>query len=711
MRKLPLILIFLLTVSTAWAQMDKPKSVKLTASKSKAEKGEIVELTLTVVPMDHFHVYGLQTTCPPDVGQPLAEITFSGQNFTLVGKPYGVGHQMQTDDLAAFDKIDCKVAVFPGNGVFKQKIRIDGPVKNLKCNFYGQMCDDSRCVRINEDVNLATGIEIAETPEEAVPSDTATLLPNDIDTSMGAVIPKKATKEHSYKSKSKDDIGKCEQLTYTGNLGAGKNDTDNKNLWAVFLLALTSGLIALLTPCVFPMIPMTVSFFIKNNDRQKAIRDGLVFAFAIIAIYVIIGTLFASLFGAGFANFMATHWAPNVFFFIIFVVFAASFFGAFEIVLPSSWVNAMDKRADRGGFAGPIFMAATIALVSFSCTGPIVGTVLVESAKGGLITPIVAMFGFSLAFALPFGLLVIFPSYLQNLPKSGGWLNSVKVVLGFIELAFALKFLSTADQTYHWHILDREVFLALWIIIFTLLGIYLLGKIKFSHDSDLPFLTVPRLFLAIITLSFVAYLVPGMWGAPLKALAGYLPPMGTQDFDVRRIANEAAGIEELTCAEPKYEDQLHLPHGLKGYFDYEQALACAKEQNKPLFIDFTGHGCVNCRRMEEKVWSDPAVLKILKNDYVVVSLYVDDKVIQLDEKEHFIAKSSGKKITKLGDKNTEIQTCYFNSNSQPMYVLMNSEETLLQNPGSAETFKYDPLKFVEFLKNGIKEFNTVPVIK
>jgi thiol:disulfide interchange protein DsbD len=411
----------------------------------------------------------------------------------------------------------------------------------------------------------------------------------------------------------------------------------------------------------------------------------------------------SKLVGPDAANWLSTHWIPNVFFFIIFIVFAASFFGAFELVLPASWVNAIDKRADKGGIAGPVFMALTIALVSFSCTGPIVGTVLVESAKGGLSTPIIAMLGFSLAFALPFGLLVIFPSYMKSLPKSGGWLNSVKVVLGFIELAFALKFLSTADQTYHWGILDREIYLALWIVIFALMAIYLMGKIKFSHDSDIPYWSVTRLMLVIATWSFVVYLVPGLWGAPLKSLAGYLPPMHTQDF---RMGSESASVEVAaeTCQTPKYSGELHIPHGIQGYFDYEEALACAKSLKKPVFIDFTGHGCVNCRKMEEKVWSNPEVLKILKNDYVVVSLYVDDKKIKLSQQEQFTGKFSGKVIKTLGDKNAEIQACYFNSNSQPLYILMTGNEVLLQHPGSAESFNYNPEKFKVFLQNGLSEF-------
>jgi len=479
----------------------------------------------------------------------------------------------------------------------------------------------------------------------------------------------------------------------------------------VFWLAFTSGLLALLTPCVFPMIPMTVAFFLKNEDRKKSIRDGLVFAAAIILIYVFIGTLVSKLVGPDAANWLSTHWIPNVFFFVIFIVFAASFFGAFELVLPSSWVNAIDKKADKGGIAGPVFMALTIALVSFSCTGPIVGSVLVESAKGGLSTPIVAMLGFSLAFALPFGLLVVFPSYMKSLPKSGGWLNSVKVVLGFLELAFALKFLSTADQTYHWGILDREIYLALWIVIFSLMAIYLMGKIKFPHDSDVSYWSVTRLMLVITTWSFVVYLVPGLWGAPLKSLAGYLPPMHTQDFRLGSAENKAenttsndTSVSAATCQIPKYSEQLHIPHDIKGYYDYEEALKCALAQKKPVLIDFTGHGCVNCRKMEEKVWSNPDVLKILKNDYVVVSLYVDDKKIKLSEKEQFIGKFSGKLIKTLGEKNAEIQACYFNSNSQPLYALMTGNEVLLQHPGSAETFDYNPDKFKAFLQNGLREF-------
>jgi thiol:disulfide interchange protein DsbD len=683
-------------------QMKKPTAKSMTFSATRAKVGDIIEITISLSPAAGMHIYSEKSTCSEDVGYTRASVTFKGDHFVSVGKCVGVGDIMKTDELAELDKIDCKTGVFPGKAVFKQKIKITGSIQNIACSFSGQMCDESQCVKIEETLEASNPVVVEGTPaEDPAPTETVDTAakPNtegDSAKSVGAAV------KPSYKAGN----GNCTELKYTGNVGNAKSETANKGLGLVFWLAFTSGLLALLTPCVFPMIPMTVAFFLKNEDRKKSIRDGIVFATAIILIYVIIGTLVSKLVGPDAANWLSTHWIPNVFFFVIFIVFAASFFGAFELVLPASWVNAIDRKADKGGIAGPVFMALTIALVSFSCTGPIVGTVLVESAKGGLSTPIVAMLGFSLAFALPFGLLVIFPSYMKSLPKSGGWLNSVKVVLGFIELAFALKFLSTADQTYHWGLLDREIYLALWIVIFSLMAIYLMGKIKFSHDSEVSNWSVTRLMLVITTWSFVVYLIPGMWGAPLKFLAGYLPPMHTQDFRLGETTEEAAGNAE-SCQTPKYAGELHIPHGIQGYFDYEEALACALAQKKPLFIDFTGHGCVNCRKMEEKVWSNPEVLKILKNDYVVVSLYVDDKKIKLSEKEQFKGKFSGNLIKTLGEKNAEIQACYFNSNSQPLYVLMTGNQDLLQHPGSAETFDYNPEKFKEFLQNGLNEFKKI----
>lgn len=681
------------SIFTISAQLTKPISYKLTASSYSVKKGDVVELTLTIVPQPGWHIYSEKSTCPADDRSTLSELNFMGNNFTLLGSFYGVGAKMEKDDVSA---TDCQTGVFHGNAVFKQKVKVTADVMDLVCDYQGQMCKAS-CVQIPQKVKLDRPIRIAE-DGKTVAADTASTATSEDTAKVKAAktvdtLSSLSQIKHSYKTEDPAKFGNCKGIA---------GETENKGLWAIFLLALGSGFLALITPCVFPMIPMTVSFFIKNNDRKKAIRDGLIFATSIIAIYVILGTVVSVVFKSAAPNWLSTHWLPNTFFFAIFVVFAASFFGAFEIVLPSSWINKMDKQADKGGWAGPVFMAATIALVSFSCTGPIVGSVLVEASKGGIIKAVIAMLGFSLAFALPFGLLVIFPTYLKSLPKSGGWLNSVKVVLGFIELAFALKFLSVADQTYHWGLLDREVYLVLWIVIFGLMGLYLLGKIKFSHDSDLKFLSVPRLMFAIASLAFTVYLIPGLWGAPLNALAGYLPPLATQDF---KLGDHGGDLKAAPCGTAKYSDKLEIEHNISGYFDYDEALACAKQTNKPIFIDFTGHGCVNCRKMEQKAWVHPEALKRLKDSFIVVSLYVDDKVIDLANNESFYAQTDGHKVTKLGDKNTVIQECYFNSNSQPQYIIMDQHQRLMHKPTSAEDFNYNGEKFAEFLKKGLQQFN------
>lgn len=486
-----------------------------------------------------------------------------------------------------------------------------------------------------------------------------------------------------------------------------------ETLWLFFFFSFLAGLAAILTPCVFPMIPMTVSFFMHSGESKiKARLHAAFYGFSIIAIYTIVGTLVAVLFGPDAANWLSTHWLPNTLFFIIFMVFAFSFFGMFEIVLPSWLVNKSDKQVDKGGFLGSFFMALTLVLVSFSCTGPIVGAILVESAGGEVLKPIIGMFGFALAFALPFTLFALFPGWLSNLPKSGGWLNSVKVVLGFLELALGLKFLSIADQTYHWGILDREVYLALWIVIFTLMGFYLLGKLKFSHDSETKFVSVPRLMMAIATFSFVIYLIPGMFGAPLKAISGYLPPQTTHDFDLHKIIRDEVKLVSSTggainhfddnelCEEPKFGEFLHLPHGLEGYFDFEQGMACAKALNKPVFIDFTGHGCVNCREMEAAVWSDPRVLERLKNDFVIIALYVDDKS-KLPEEEWVISSYDGKVKKTLGKKYADFQITRFGVNAQPYYVLMDTNEDLLVDP---KAYDLNPDNFVRFLDEALEEF-------
>ena len=447
--------------------------------------------------------------------------------------------------------------------------------------------------------------------------------------------------------------------------------------WGSIITAILWGFAALLTPCVFPMVPMTVSFFIKGSGSKAQGRfRATMYGLFIIALYVlpIAALILITRFTGGDSvtedifNWLSTHWIPNIIFFVIFMIFAASFFGAFEITLPSSLVNKSDAGAEKGGLIGIFFMALTLVLVSFSCTGPIVGSVIIESMNGGIWMPIITMAAFATAFALPFTLLAWFPSMLKNMPKSGGWLNSVKVVLGFIEVALGLKFLMTADQTYHWGILDREIYLAIWIVVFSLLGLYLLGKIRFAHDDKMETLSVKRLAMAIVVFSFVVYMIPGMFGAPLNGISGYLPPMTSQDF---RVEGDNSNLN----ASVKYGDKLHLPHNLKGYFDLEEAIEVAKKENKPIFVDITGHACNNCREMETRVWSDPRVKQILMDDYIICALYVDDRT-DLKTEDYYTNKN-GIVMTTLGRKNNAIAVERFNVNAQPGYVLMSPDQEIL----------------------------------
>lgn len=478
------------------------------------------------------------------------------------------------------------------------------------------------------------------------------------------------------------------------------------SFWGIFIAGFLGGLLALLTPCVFPMIPMTVSFFTKQSgNRAQGIFKAVIYGISIIVIYVGLGMLVTLLFGADALNALASDIWFNLAFFVLLVVFGASFLGAFEITLPASWVNKADQQSDRGGLIGIFFMAFTLSLVSFSCTGPIIGTLLVEAAVGSsYLGPAIGMTGFSLALALPFTLFAIFPGWLKSLPKSGGWLNSVKVVLGFLELAFALKFLSNVDLAYHWGVLDREVFLVLWIAIFLLLSLYLIGTIRFSHDSPLQYLTIPRLFFAIAAFSFTIYLIPGLWGAPLKAVNAFLPPMATQDFDLSRYQGGGGGDVHAQSSssgeKKKYGELFHCPHGIDCFFDLEQGLAYAKKVNKPVMIDFTGHSCVNCRKMEASVWVDPTVLRMLKNDYVLISLYVDDKT-PLPAEEQYVSRFSGKKIKSVGNKWSDLQASTFNINSQPYYVLMDHNQKPLVPP---QAFNLDISNYQEFLKSGLEVF-------
>ena len=483
--------------------------------------------------------------------------------------------------------------------------------------------------------------------------------------------------------------------------------------WGLILQAILWGFAMLMTPCVFPMVPMTVSFFLKGSDnvaqgRFKAGMYGLfiviLYTLPIALLIVITRVIGGESVTADIFNWIATHWLPNILFFIIFMVFAASFFGAFEITLPQSLVNKSDKGSDKKGLAGVFFMALTLVLVSFSCTGPIVGNVLIQatSSNGAWWIPIVTMLAFSVAFALPFTLLAFFPSLLKDLKKSGGgWLNTVKVVMGFIEVALGFKFLSVADQTYHWGLLDREVYLAIWIVCFSLLGFYLLGKLRFAHDDEVTHISVPRLTLSIVVFSFVVYMIPGMFGAPLKALSGYMPPISSQDF----VLTAGSGSHQVADVPAQQEgnkyDFLHLPHGLQGYFDLDEALAAAKKAGKPVFVDVTGHGCVNCREMESRVWSAPAVLEKLRNDFVVVALYVDDKY-KLAKEDWVTDETTGDVYKDLGRANSYIARSKWNVNAQPNYVLLSPDGEMLV---PVRGYDLSVEGFVDFLQSGLDAYS------
>ncbi len=706
----------LLVATSVFGQKVPSANWSYTIDKTEAKVGDKIEVTFTTPIPEGYHIYSNDYgDCPP-----LKAVFNYTQNssFELLGEAKAVGSHHYIDDI-----FECEVADFEKKAEFRQQIKLRSSNPDIVGVLEYQMCtSDGMCVLFEYEFKiegLRVSVKSVEQPKPTEPEIAPEIVEEVIEnidteievdqkinsapqntaqssegyTSFAGLISKDSVNYSSYQATSKEDTSSCEIKTFEGS--SNQNTTSH---WGLFILAFLSGLAALLTPCVFPMIPMTVSFFMKDGSKAKAIRNGLIYGVSIVAIYVFIGTLVAVVAGPAAANWLSTHWLPNIFFFLIFVVFAASFFGAFEIVLPSWLVNKADQQADKGGLIGIFFMAFTIVLVSFSCTGPIVGSILVQSAGGAFVKPLIGMLGFSLAFAIPFSLFAIFPNWLNSLPASGGWLNSVKVVLGFLELAFGLKFLSVADQTYHWGILDREIYIGLWIVIFIMMGFYLLGKIKFSHDSDMPFLKVPRLLFAIATFSFVSYLVPGLFGAPLKALAGYLPPMSTHDFNLLDSNDEHQPY--YAGEKPLHEEKLHLPDGLRGYFDYEQGMEVARKIGRPVFLDFTGHGCVNCREMEARVWSDPRVHKLLDEEYLVISLYVDEKTVELPKDDWFYNKK-GKLIKTLAKKNSTIQECYFDANAQPQYALLDNEGNLLQ---PTKTYDLDIEGYINFLQIGLAEY-------
>lgn len=688
-RFLPIVLVAI-THFCLQAQILQPAHWTTSVSKTEAVVGDEIDLIFKVKIDDNWYLYSTEFPC--EDGPLKTEFTFTpDKSYQLVGKAQPINPIDKHDEI-----FECDVKIFKKTAEFRQRVKILSSPFNVKGTAEYQVCTevDGRCIPGSEDFSF-TKLSITEKKKSEPKSEKKT----EIESSKEEIIPTVTETVDSVKKEEKTVYGKNQGPTLDESILEGEPTLDQESFIGYLFFAFILGLTSIITPCVFPMLPMTVTFFLRDNQtKREGVRKALIFGLSIIIIYTLAGTLFAVLLGTEGLNTLATHWAPNLLIFILFIVFALSFFGLFEINAPHQLVNKADQQAEKGGLIGIFFMAATLVLVSFSCTVPIVGNVLFMSAGGQILKPVLAMFSYALAFAIPFTLFAAFPEWIKSLPKSGGWLNSVKVTLGFLELALCWKFFSIADQAYHWGLLDREINIAIWIVIFSMMGFYFLGKIKMKSDSPIEAVTVPRLLLAIVTFSFVVYITPGMWGAPLKMLAGYLPPVYTNDFDL--VALTKAKNEGETCADPKYADFLHLPHGLKGYFDYDQALACAREQNKPLFIDFTGHGCTNCREMEAVVWSDPSVLKRLNEDFVVVALYVDDKT-PLPEDQWITSKYDGKVKSTIGKKNADIQIANLENNAQPYYVLVGKDEKILAWPYA---YNRDPQKFVDFLESGKKKF-------
>ncbi len=621
-RRLTIIALLLVASFKITAQIYDPVSWDFSYEKKSAKQFELI-FTATIE--EKSHIYSMDIPANGPIPTTFRFDTIQG--YTLDGKPFEVTKPEEIFDEA----FGFKIKTFSHKAEFRQKITANSPSFNVTGVVNFMACNNATCLPPRD---IEFSIQISDGPAEATV------------TASGSNAP-------AYQAKS--------------------------GMLKFFILSLLAGFAGVLTPCVFPMIPMTVAFFSQGaENRSKAIFKALIFGLSIVLIYSSLGIIVSlTSAGAGFANALSTHWIPNAIFFMLFIVFAASFFGAFEIVLPNSWVTRADSKVDKGGIIAAFFMGLTTVIVSFSCTGPIIGVLLVQAATGDILRPTIGMLGFGIAFALPFTIFALFPSVMSRLPKSGGWLNSVKVVLGFIMVAFSMKFLSTIDGVYNLHIISRDVYLAVWIVIFSLMGLYLMGKIKFAHDSDLPHIGTLRLFLIIAVFTFVVYLIPGLFGAPLKGLSALLPEQGSSNFNLTRFISEnktviapvikgKAGSE--LCSTPKFEEIFDMPLGLTGYFDFKQGLKCAKEQGKPVLIDFKGHACANCKLMEAKVWSDPEVLKRLNENFVIISLYVDDRT-QLPENEWVTSSIDGKLKKTIGKVNEDLEISRYKTNSLPLYLI------------------------------------------
>lgn len=645
--------------------------------KTKKINDSISELQLKVKLGDGWHIYSQYTK---GTELPIVFEFEKSNDYQRIGKV------IEPKAIAEYDKYAKDTTKhFGGTVLFRQKIKVRSEKDfKVKGNVNFQLCEKGSCIP-PEDV--AFSFDVKGNPKAS---------------QMTEVISETETQTST---QTQADV----QTQTSTTIQAQESKKEDNSMLMVFLISLGAGLLTLVTPCVFPMVPMTISFFMKGKKSKKqGLKEAFFFGGSIIFMFAVIGLVLTLLLGKDAMYLISTHWVPNMLFFIIFMLFAFSFFGMFEITLPSSWINKSDKNADKGGYLGAFFIALTTVLVSFSCTGPILGAALmgVASSSTNSLVFLISMIGFSIGFALPFTLLAMFPQMLSKM-KSGSWLNTTKIVFGFLEIALGLKFLSMADLSANWGLLDRETYLVLWIIIFTLLGFYLLGKLKFKGDNDLEQIGVGRLFLSIITFSFALYMIPGLWGAPLKAISGYVPPMTTQDFNIERSIIENAGttssVEASANSLPanrKYTDQLHFPTGFEGFFDLEEAKAYAKQVGKPIFIDFTGKTCANCREMEYYVWEDKQVKKILTQDYVMVALYADANFIKLPENE-WVTLKDGTVAKTLGKKNHNYQMEHFNANAQPLYVLMSAEGKVLNTP---KGYDRNVENFIKFLEEGKANF-------
>ena len=677
------LLFFLFAFAKGNAQILEP--VKWT-SKIEKKAGNNAVLIFDGTIEKEWHMYSQFT---PEGGPLALEITFKNQkgNYNLVGKAKEGKTKTAFNDVFGVNE-----TFFEGKAHIEQEITIINPnLKTVDVDFDFQVCKEV-CINSSKKFSIA--------------------IPSNFKMDAVAAVSESKLDETKVEGIAVDTVKKVaasvvEQVIKTDKALAETSEeipasTPSRSLWSIFFIAFISGFAALLTPCVFPMIPMTVSFFTKQSkSRAKGIRNAIIYGFSIIAIYVILGLIVTKIFGADALNALSTDVWFNLIFFVILIIFATSFLGAFEIMLPNSWANKADQQADRGGLIGILFMALALAIVSFSCTGPIVGTLLVEAASNGGIAPIVGMLGFSLALALPFMFFAMFPGWLNSLPKSGGWLNTVKVVLGFLELALAFKFLSNADLVLQLHFLEREVFIAIWIAIFAALTLYLFGKITLPHDSPLNHISVGRLYLGLLTLVFTVYLIPGLWGAPLKLISAFPPPpqYSESPFGVGGSANSNSGSTETVSGLPEGAEL--GPHGIMVFHDYEDGLTYAKSINKPIMLDFTGYACVNCRKMENNVWSEPMILPILKNEVVLISLYVDDKRDLPKEEQYVTAK--GDKIETVGDKWTDFMISKYKTNTQPLYVITDLEGKNL-NPSKPTISYVGAEEYLQWLKEGISNF-------